>query len=161
MTYPPAEVEISVSGRVLTVEAGVSRTLPASVLLGTDVPELMKLLHEAQEGVVQAKELKADEVMAVTTRAQTRRQIAEEEEQEQKEAATGIQPQEILQELEEEVGEESGDGARTDGESVLGATFDQELFGDSKQRESQREVRIECRDGNMLRTKELMSGNRN
>ena len=47
------------SGRVLTVEGGVSRTLPASVLLGTDVPELMTLLHEAQEGVAQAKELKA------------------------------------------------------------------------------------------------------
>ena len=48
------------SGRVLTVEAGVSRTLPASVLLGTDVPELMTILHEAQEGVAQAKELKTD-----------------------------------------------------------------------------------------------------
>ena len=43
----------------------------------------------------------------------------EEEEQEQKEAATGIHPRKILQELEEEVGEESGDGVRADGESVL------------------------------------------
>ena len=51
MTYPLMEVEISVSGCVLTVEAGVSRTLPASVLLGRDVPELMTLLHEAQEVV--------------------------------------------------------------------------------------------------------------
>ena len=33
VTYPIAEVEISVSGRVLKVEAGVSRTLPASVPL--------------------------------------------------------------------------------------------------------------------------------
>ena len=63
VTYPLAEVEISVSGCVLTVEAGVSRTLPASVLLVTDVPELMTLLHEAQEEVAQAKELKADEDM--------------------------------------------------------------------------------------------------
>ena len=47
------------SGRVLTVEGVVSRTLPASVLLGADVPELMTLLHEAQKGVAQAKELKA------------------------------------------------------------------------------------------------------
>ena len=62
MTYPLAEVEISVSGRVLTVEAGVSRTLLASVLLGTDVPELMTLLHEAHEWVTQTRELKADEV---------------------------------------------------------------------------------------------------
>ena len=71
----------------------------------------------------------------MTTRAQTRKQIEEEEEQEQKEAATGIQPQGILQELEEEVSEESGDGAWADGESVLGAKFYQELFGDSKHRE--------------------------
>ena len=133
--FPLAEVEISASSRVLTVEAGVSRTLPASVILGTDVPELITLFREAQEGVAQAKELKADEVMAVMTRAQTRKQIEEEEEQEQKEAATGIQPQEILQELEEEVSEESGDGAWADGESVLGAKFYQELFGDSKHRE--------------------------
>ena len=55
----------------------------------------------------------------------------EEEEQEQKEAATGIHPRKILQELEEEVGEESGDGVRADGESVLGAMLDQERCGDS------------------------------
>ena len=47
------------SGCVLTVEGGVSRTLPAPLLLGTDVPELMTLLHVAQEGVQQAKQLKA------------------------------------------------------------------------------------------------------
>ena len=55
MTYPLAKVEISVSGCVLTVEAGVSRTLPASVLRGRDVPELMMLLHEAQEVVDRQK----------------------------------------------------------------------------------------------------------
>ena len=94
----------------------------------------------------------------MTTTVQTRRQIAEEEKQQQKEAATGIQSREILQELEEEVGEESGDGARTDGESSLAATFDEETVsrGGDKQ-----EIRSECRDGNMLRTKELMSGNGN
>ena len=63
VTYPLMEVEISVGGRVLSVEAGVSRTLPASGLLGRDVPELMTLLHEPQEGVAQAKELKVDEDM--------------------------------------------------------------------------------------------------
>ena len=55
VTYPLVEVEISVSGRVLTVEAGVSRTLPASVLLERDVPELLILLHEAQEMVDRQK----------------------------------------------------------------------------------------------------------
>ena len=80
--------------------------------------------------------------MAVTTTVQTRRQIAEEEKQQQKEAATGIQSREILQELEEEVGEESGDGARTDGGSLLAATFDQETVsrGRDKQDEWEREL---------------------
>ena len=49
---------------------------------------------------------------------------------------------------------------RTDGESVLGTTLDQELFGDSSRGRDKQDVRSECREGNMLRTKELTSGNR-
>ena len=71
----------------------------------------------------------------MTTTVQTRRQIAEEKKRQQKEAATGIQSREIL-----------------------AATFDQETV--SRGRDKQ-EIRSECRDGNMLRTKELMSGNGN
>lgn len=48
------------SGRVLTVEADVSKTLPASVLLVTDIPELMTLLHEVQQVLALTKGLKAD-----------------------------------------------------------------------------------------------------
>lgn len=40
------------------VEAGVSRTLPALVLLGTDVSELMMLLLEMQEETVETGEPK-------------------------------------------------------------------------------------------------------
>ena len=40
------------------VEAGVSRTLPASALLGTDVSELMMLLLEIQEETVETGEPK-------------------------------------------------------------------------------------------------------
>jgi len=39
--YPVANVEISVQERVIMVEAAVSDKLPHTVLLGTDVPELM------------------------------------------------------------------------------------------------------------------------
>ena len=42
--YPLARVNIEVQGRRVTVEAAVSTTLPASVLLGTDVQELTTLL---------------------------------------------------------------------------------------------------------------------
>ena len=38
------KVELKVDGLPLSVEAAVSRTLPVPVLLGTDVPELDKLL---------------------------------------------------------------------------------------------------------------------
>lgn len=37
-------MEIKIDGRCITVEAAVSRTLPRSVLLGTDVQELSQLL---------------------------------------------------------------------------------------------------------------------
>ena len=44
--YPVAEVVITVGNKTMTVMAGVSGTLPVSVLLGTDVPQLMELLNE-------------------------------------------------------------------------------------------------------------------
>jgi len=39
--YPVARIEIRVRGQRVTVEAAVSDKLPHSVLLGTDVPELV------------------------------------------------------------------------------------------------------------------------
>ena len=50
MSYPLAEVEIALGGQVLAVEVGVSRTLPVSVLLGMDVPQLVNLLS-GEKGV--------------------------------------------------------------------------------------------------------------
>ena len=43
--YPLAMVDLVVDGVPLTVEAAVSKTLPVSVLLGTDVPELVRFLR--------------------------------------------------------------------------------------------------------------------
>ena len=42
--YPVTKLEMVVDELLLSVEAAVSKTLPVSVLLGTDVPELDKLL---------------------------------------------------------------------------------------------------------------------
>ena len=132
------------SGRVLKVEAGVSSTLPASVLLGTDVPELMTLLHEVEEEAVQAEELKVDEGMAVTTRAQTRRQREETDMLMQREATAGVQPRAILEELEQELEKEAGDH-EPDGGQVFGAEFDQELFegGRCRPKQSRRQKRAQ------------------
>ena len=55
VVYPLAEVQIAVDGVSYSVEAAVSETLPVSVLLGRDVPELVSLrdhegarLHQRQ-----------------------------------------------------------------------------------------------------------------
>ena len=46
VAYPLANVDLEVQGVTVTVETAVSETLPQSVLLGTDVPELLSLLKE-------------------------------------------------------------------------------------------------------------------
>ena len=43
--YPLAKISLEVEGRSIEVEAAISETLPMSVLLGTDVPELPELLR--------------------------------------------------------------------------------------------------------------------
>ena len=44
-SQPLAQVELELDGVAVQVEAAVSESLPVSVLLGTDVPELGKLLQ--------------------------------------------------------------------------------------------------------------------
>ena len=60
--YPVATVEIRVQGRRVAVEAAVSDKLPHSVLLGTDVPELVSWLK------------KENKALMIVTRSQSRRQ---------------------------------------------------------------------------------------
>ena len=66
-----------VNGRQITVEAGVSETLPMSVLLGIDNPELVEMLQ------VNGKEEIADG-FTVTTRAEAKKNRAEK--------ASGVRP---------------------------------------------------------------------
>ena len=99
VSYPLAQVEIAVGGQVLAVEAGVSRTLPVSVLLGTDVPQLVNLLS-GEKGGVEAGEGMPDEALAVTTRAQTRRNAEETILREQRQLDSGVQPRSAGDELE-------------------------------------------------------------
>ena len=46
VTYPLATVKLEIEGVVLPVSAAVAEKLPVSVLLGTDVPELGKLMNQ-------------------------------------------------------------------------------------------------------------------
>ena len=70
--YPLAQVELQVEGKLLMVEATVSDTLPRSVLLGTDVPQLTELF--GQQKTCKQRE----NALVVVTRSQARKQQKEE-----------------------------------------------------------------------------------
>ncbi|ETW98513.1 MAG: hypothetical protein ETSY2_42715 [Candidatus Entotheonella gemina] len=89
ITYPLASVKISVGGEELNVRAAVSKTLPASVLLGRDVPELMGLLGNNGGKATTATPALA---LAATTRAQARQQHREKIETEKREQTSGAVP---------------------------------------------------------------------
>ena len=82
--YPLALVQMVVDGRNMEVKAAVSKNLPMDVLLGTDVPDLPKLLNQESNG----KEKLAD-ALAVVTRAQGKRQQCEEKQAQQRELESG------------------------------------------------------------------------
>ena len=52
MLYPLADITMEVNGEQILVEAGVSETLPMSVLLRTDNPEMVKMLQVDQKEAV-------------------------------------------------------------------------------------------------------------
>ena len=87
--YPLAEVKMEIDGRQIQVEAAVSNTLPVSVLLGTDVAELGELLGG---GVLEKVRGQKDDAWVVTTRAQAKRQEAEEEAQHKKQLESSLVP---------------------------------------------------------------------
>ena len=88
-TYPLADIQLQISGVELSVTAVVSKNLPVSVLLGTDVPQLGRLLHATpnhQEG---------DQALVVT-RAQARKAAVAEEESHRKQVESQVQPNPVM-----------------------------------------------------------------
>ena len=85
--YPLGEVEMKLDNRPLTVVAAVSETLPTSVLLGTNVPNLRGLLQE-NPSIRHTAGVEA--VYVVRTRGQTRQEEAEDAMQLQKEKESGV-----------------------------------------------------------------------
>ena len=102
--YPLAEVELELDGAKMKVKAAVSDTLPVSVLLGTDVPELGRLLR-ANPSTVRTEGV--EEALVVTTRAQQRKKETEEAIQAAKEEVSGAKPNPL--EVQEEEAEQEGD----------------------------------------------------
>ena len=73
--YPLAEVDMELEGVQIRVKAAVADWLPVSVLLGTDVPELGRLLR-TNPNIVQTEGV--EEALRVMTRAVARREELEE-----------------------------------------------------------------------------------
>ena len=90
MTYPLARVELEVEGRALIVEAAVSDTLPQSVLLGTDVPDLSELLKAERWG----------KALMVVTRSQARKEISSNSVQMESSSEGSSEPEEKPEETE-------------------------------------------------------------
>ena len=80
--YPLISVTISLEGHLIRTVAAVSDTLPASVLLGTDVRELGQLL--GTRSVASPKDLSGEQqALATTTRARARDDATKEQEEHQ------------------------------------------------------------------------------
>jgi len=74
--YLMAQVHLEIGDHSIEVEAAVSDTLPMSVLLGTDVPQLQDLVGQALYR--ENKPEVIEDVLAVTTRAQFSKQVQQE-----------------------------------------------------------------------------------
>ena len=86
--YPLAKVELHMDGIPLHIKAAISDTLPVSVLLGTDVPELGQLLRTNPHTI---HSFGADEAVMVT-RAMARELEQTRLEQQKRETEWGVQP---------------------------------------------------------------------
>eukprot|EP00731_Ephydatia_muelleri_P021055 Em0013g782a len=89
--YPMAEVNIEVDGCTISAVAAVSDTLPMDVLLGTDVPELGKLLSR-----VSAEFREQSNALVATTRARVRQEAEAEKESLQKQQRSKVRPNPVL-----------------------------------------------------------------
>ena len=129
VTYPLAKVELEVKGRALTVKAAVSDTLPQSVLLGTDVPDLSELLRAERQ----------EKVLMVVTRSQTKRaeiNRTEQAELEKIEVTTTPSRREIPSN-----GPPEPEGSNVVGQSDVWLTeynFDEDMFVGNKNRKEKK-----------------------
>ena len=90
VVYPIAEVELQVEGRLITVEAAVSDSLPRSVLLGNDVLEMSELLEQKTTSKHKGKAL------MVVTHRQAKMQQEREAVMQQRQKESGARPTPIM-----------------------------------------------------------------
>ena len=123
--YPLAHVELELDGTAVEVEAAVSDNLPVSVLLGTDVPELGRLLQSNPSTVHSTGVERA----LVVTRAQARAREEQEKQQALREVQSGAIPN-VLQEQQEMTPGEAETG-ETSSSDMFGSNFEDDIFGNA------------------------------
>ena len=170
--YPLSEVELELAGKKMVVRAAISENVPASVLLGTDVPELGSLLS------VENLKIGRNRDSYAVTRAQARKDAEEEKARLFKEAVSDVRPTPLLSEISEGQDSEESDHEISDSEvddsgtnmeanereecqpqnssdDWLG-TFDENLFepGKAKKPLSHREKRKDGHEAGLVRAKD-------
>ena len=115
--YPLADVHVQVDGIEFTIRAALSQTLPVSVLLGTDVPDLGRLLTRRSVGTSHSEPAEA----MVVTRAQAREQEKSDADQQLREKASAVCPTPITD-------------VRDTREPLMGSTFADDLFSPQQPR---------------------------
>ena len=86
VAYPLAAVKINIAGKNIVTTAAVSKTLPASVLLGWDIPEFLTYVTE-----ITPQERPEEEALAVVTRRQRKELQNQTEQEEARSQATPTQ----------------------------------------------------------------------
>ena len=118
VSYPIALVNMEIDGLQLCVEAAVCKSLPVSVLLGTDVPELFTLLSRVRS--------QDESGMAVVTRSKLKQQQMEDREEHARDLQSGARPTS----MDEPTAKETCSVPETQNydSSIPGAAFHQDLF---------------------------------
>ena len=111
--YNLADLTLRVQGVPVKVEAAVAERLPVDVLLGTDVPELCKLIQERTPGRrrVNPNMPRQEDVMVVLTRARAKQQLEEEISRRARQAQSGVRPNPIPEGSNEEQFDATGEVA--------------------------------------------------
>ena len=82
---------VKISGRDFNVEAAVADNLSVQLLLGTDIPQLFKLLGSDEHEMANI-----DDMLVVMTRDKAQQQLEERIQQKEKEIASGSKPHDLV-----------------------------------------------------------------
>ena len=121
VSYPTALVNMEIDGLQVCVEAAVCKSLPVSVLLGTDVPELFTVLSRVRS--------REDSGMAVVTRSKFKQHQVEAREEQVRDLQSGARPTPVEEPTaKEEPDPSSAPEAQSYDGNLPGAAFHQDLF---------------------------------